>query len=121
MMLIKIYFFDPANHNSFSHFDLIKDDAPIPANATTIAPFDNAGNSLLSPSWSGTSWVGVDKATWLHNLTDVKHDAVTVPVTDTQITLLTAELLQTKKTLYQQGQQITALTATLLNVTKANK
>lgn len=113
-MTTKIYFFDPDNQNAFSHLDIINDTAQVPANATTIAPIDADGKVLLNPTWNGTSWVGVDEETWRNSLPDVEHVTVTPSEKDTQIALLTGELLQTKQAFAHQGQQIASLTAELL-------
>ena len=118
-MTKKIYFFDLDKHNAFSYFDIIKDDAPVPTNATTIAPFDNAGKALLNPTWNGSAWVGVDEETWRKSLPDVEHDSVTPSDMNNQIAMLTAELLQNKKVINQQGQQIASLTSALLAHTKS--
>jgi hypothetical protein len=117
-MSTKIYFFDPDKQNAFSYFDIVADDAPVPSNGTTIEPFDNNGIPLLNPTWNGTSWVGVDEETWRKSLPDVEHDAATATDKDKQIALISAEMLQHKKLLNQQGQQIVSLTTEMLKLTK---
>lgn len=117
----KIYFFEPAN-KAFSYFDIIDDDAQVPANATTVAPFDNEGKPLLNPTWNGSAWTGVDEETWRKSLPEVPHEEVKEePNSDDQaISMLTAQLLQTQMTVKQQGAQIASLTGALLASTKKN-
>lgn len=112
----KIYFFEPTNKNAFSYFDIIEDDAQVPANATTVAPFDNEGKPLLNPTWNGSAWTGVDEETWRKSLPEVPHEDVKEePNSDDQtISMLTAQLLQTQMTVNQQGKQIASLTSALL-------
>lgn len=118
----KIYFFDSTNKNAFSYFDIIEDDAQVPANATTVAPFDNEGKPLLNPTWNGLAWSGVDEETWRKSLPEVPHEEVKEePNSDDQkISALTAQLLQTQMTVKQQGMQIASLTGALLANTKKN-
>lgn len=115
-MAKKIYFFEPTNKNAFSYFDIIEDDAQVPANATTVAPFDNEGKPLLNPTWNGSAWTGVDEETWRKSLPEVPHEEVKEePNSDDQtISMLTAQLLQTQMTVKQQGTQIASLTSALL-------
>lgn len=117
-MATKIYFFDPANQNAFSHFDIVTESAPLPANATTIEPFDNNGKPLLNPTWNGTSWVGVDEETWRKSLPDVEHGPEAPTPTQQAISALTNQLLTTQTKLAQQDQQIAALTGELLKQIK---
>lgn len=121
-MAKKIYFFDSTNKNAFSCFDIVEDDAQVPANATTIAPLDSEGKALLNPTWNGSGWIGVDEETWNKNLPEVPHEEIKKgPSTDDQIIgALTAQLLQTQVTVKQQGAQIASLTSTLLANTKKN-
>lgn len=118
----KIYFFEPANKNAFSYFDIIDDDAQVPANATTVAPFDNEGKPLLNPTWNGSAWTGVDEETWRKSLPEVPHEETKAePNSDDQtISMLTAQLLQTQMTVKQQGAQIASLTGALLANAKKN-
>lgn len=118
----KIYFFEPANKNAFSYFDIIEDDAQVPANATTVAPFDNEGKPLLNPTWNGSAWIGVDEETWRKSLPEVPHEDVKEEPnnSDQTIIALTAQLLQTQMTVKQQGAQIASLTGALLANTKKN-
>lgn len=118
----KIYFFEPTNKNAFSYFDIIEDDAQVPANATTVAPFDNEGKPLLNPTWNGSAWSGVDEETWRKSLPEVPHEEVNEkPNSDDQtISALTAQLLQTQMTVKQQDTQIASLTGALLANTKKN-
>ncbi|QLI94478.1 hypothetical protein H0G69_10595 (plasmid) [Limosilactobacillus mucosae] len=117
----KIYFFEPTNKNAFSYFDIIEDDAQVPANATTVAPFDGEGKPLLNPTWNGLAWTGVDEETWRKSLPEVPHEeAKKEPSSDDQdIIVLTAQLLQTQMTVKQQGTQIASLTGALLANAKA--
>lgn len=119
-MTKKIYFFDPNNHNAFSHFDIVEETDQVPANATTIAPFDNSGKPLLNPTWGGTSWVGVDEDTWRKSLPDVEHGPEAPTATQQAFSALTAQLLTTQTKLAQQDQQIAALTGELLKQAKSN-
>lgn len=122
-MAKKIYFFDSTNKNAFSYFDIVEDDAQVPANATIIAPFDNEGKPLLNPTWNGSAWTGVDEETWRKSLPEVPHEEVNEkPNSDDQaISALTAQLLQTQVMVKQQGTQIASLTGALLaNVKKNN-
>lgn len=121
-MAKKIYFFDSTNKNAFSYFDIVEDDAQVPANATTIAPFDSKGKPLLNPTWNGSTWSGVDEETWRKSLPEVPHEEVNEkPNSDDQtIITLTAQLLQTQMTVKQQGTQIASLTGALLANTKKN-
>lgn len=117
----KIYFFDPANKNAFSYFDIIEDDAQVPANATTAAPFDSEGKPLLNPTWNGLAWTGVDEETWRKSLPEVPHEETKEEPNsdDKTISMLTAQLLQTQMTVKQQGTQIASLTSALLENAKA--
>lgn len=117
----KIYFFEPTNKNAFSYLDIIEDDAQVPANATTVAPFDNEGKPLLNPTWNGSSWDGVDEETWRKSLPEVPHEETKKePSSDDQaLSALTAQLLQTQMTVKQQGTQIASLTGVLLANAKA--
>lgn len=117
----KIYFFEPANKNAFSYFDIIDDDAQVPANATTVAPFDNEGKPLLNPTWNGSAWTGVDEETWRKSLPEVPHEETKEEANsdDKTISMLTAQLLQTQMTVNQQGKQIASLTSALLANAKA--
>lgn len=121
-MAKKIYFFEPANKNAFSYFDIIEDDAQVPANATTVAPFDNEGKPLLNPTWNGSAWTGVDEETWRKSLPEVPHEETKAEPNsdDKTISMLTAQLLQTQMTVNQQGKQIASLTSVLLANAKAN-
>jgi hypothetical protein len=121
-MAKKIYFFEPTNKNAFSYFDIIEDDAQVPANATTVAPFDNEGKPLLNPTWNGSAWTGVDEETWRKSLPEVPHEEVKEEPnnSDQTISALTAQLLQTQMTVKQQGAQIASLTGALLANTKKN-
>lgn len=115
-MAKKIYFFEPTNKNAFSYFDIIEDDAQVPANATTVAPFDNEGKPLLNPTWNGSAWAGVDEETWRKSLPEVPHEETKAEQNsdDKTISMLTAQLLQTQMTVNQQGKQIASLTSALL-------
>lgn len=117
----KIYFFEPTNKNAFSYFDIFEDDAQVPANATTVAPFDSEGKPLLNPTWNGSSWDGVDEETWRKSLPEVPHEETKKePSSDDQaLSALTAQLLQTQMTVKQQGTQIASLTGVLLANAKA--
>lgn len=121
-MAKKIYFFEPTNKNAFSYFDIIEDGAQVPANATTVAPFDNEGKPLLNPTWNGSAWTGVDEETWRKSLPEVPHEEVKEEPnnSDQTISALTAQLLQTQMTVKQQGAQIASLTGALLANTKKN-
>lgn len=121
-MAKKIYFFEPTNKNAFSYFDIIEDDAQVPANATTVAPFDNEGKPLLNPTWNGSAWTGVDEETWRKSLPEVPHEDVKAEPNsdDKTISMLTAQLLQTQMTVKQQGTQIASLTSALLANAKTN-
>lgn len=112
----KIYFFEPTSKNAFSYFDIIEDDAQVPANATTVAPFDNEGKPLLNPTWNGSAWTGVDEETWRKSLPEVPHEDVKEEPNsdDKTISMLTAQLMQTQMTVNQQGKQIASLTSALL-------
>lgn len=118
----KIYFFEPTSKNAFSYFDIIEDDAQVPVNATTVAPFDNEGKPLLNPTWNGSSWDGVDEETWRKSLPEVPHEEVKEEPnnSDQTISALTAQLLQTQMTVKQQGAQIASLTGALLANAKKN-
>ena len=118
----KIYFFEPTNKNAFSYFDIIEDDAQVPANATTVAPFDNEGKPLLNPTWNGSAWTGVDGETWRESLPEVpREETKKEPNSNDQtIIALTAQLLQTQMTVKQQGAQIASLTGALLANAKKN-
>lgn len=118
----KIYFFEPTNKNAFSYFDICDDDAQVPANATTVAPFDNKGKPLLNPTWNGSAWSGVDEETWRKSLPEVPHEEANEKSNsdDQKISALTAQLLQTQMTVKQQGMQIASLTGALLANTKKN-
>lgn len=118
----KIYFFDSTNKNAFSYFDIVEDDAQVPANATTVAPFDNEGKPLLNPTWNGSAWTGVDEETWRKSLPEVPHEDVKEEPNsdDKTISMLTAQLLQTQMTVKAQGQQIASLTSALLANAKSN-
>ena len=118
-MTKKLYFFDPANKNAFSYFDILEDDAQVPANATTVAPFDNEGKALLNPTWNGTSWVGVDEETWRKSLPDVEHATEAPTATQQALSALTGQVLASQIKLNQHDQQIAALTGELLKQTKA--
>lgn len=117
----KIYFFEPTSKNAFSYFDIIEDDAQVPANATTVAPFDNEGKPLLNPTWNGSSWTGVDEETWRKSLPEVPHEEIKEEPNsdDKTISMLTAQLLQTQMMVKQQGTQIASLTGALLANAKA--
>lgn len=121
-MAKKIYFFEPTNKNAFSYFDIIEDDAQVPANATTVAPFDNEGKPLLNPTWNGSAWTGVDEETWRKSLPEVPHEEVKEEPnnSDQAISTLTTQLLQTQMTVKQQSAQIASLTGALLANTKKN-
>lgn len=121
-MAKKIYFFEPTNKNAFSYFDIIEDDAQVPANVTTVAPFDNEGKPLLNPTWNGSAWTGVDEETWRKSLPEVPHEEVKEEPnnSDQTIIALTAQLLQTQMTVKQQGTQIASLTGALLTNAKKN-
>lgn len=121
-MAKKIYFFEPTNKNAFSYFDIVEDDAQVPANATTVAPFDNEGKPLLNPTWNGSAWSGVDEETWRKSLPEVPHEEVKKEPnnSDQTIIALTAQLLQTQMTVKQQSAQIASLTGALLANAKKN-
>ena len=117
----KIYFWEPTEKNAFSYFDIVEDDAQVPANATTIAPLDSEGKALLNPTWNGSGWIGVDEETWNKSLPEAPHEeTVEEPSTDDKaISALTTQLLQTQMAVKQQGAQIASLTSTIS--TSANK
>lgn len=117
-MTKKIYFFDPNKHNAFSHFDIFEESDQVPANATTISPFDNSDKPLLNPAWNGTSWVGVDEETWRKSLPDVEHVTEGPTATQQALSALTGQVLASQIKLNQHDQQIAALTGELLKQIK---
>lgn len=50
-----VYCFD--DNKRFAYTDIVKDGAPVPANATTVEPLNADGSGMYAPTWDGTRWI----------------------------------------------------------------
>lgn len=112
-----IYYFD--ENNTYTHSDLIGDDAVMPANATKVAPLDGNGAGLYAPiKWhpETQTWTGATKEEY-----DAAHPADTVSVTPTADQQAQAQQMLAMAKLTNQVTLLQSTVATLMLQNAANK
>lgn len=114
----KIYFYNKAT-KEFAGYDVIDDDAEIPANATTIEPAGSDGAGLYDPTWneSTNSWDSLTGEEWKKKYTvpEVKPE----PTQDQQmLTTLTKQVMQLQVANVQQQKLNASLTKQLMDLAK---
>lgn len=105
-----IYYYD--ENNTYTHSDLIGDDAVMPANATTVAPVDSNGVGLYEPvTWHADmqTWSGATKEEY-----DAAHPADTVVVTPTADQQAQAQQMVAMANLTNQVAMLQKTVATLM-------
>ena len=109
----KIYFYNKAT-KEFAGYDVIDDDAEIPANATTIEPAGSDGAGLYDPTWneSTNSWDSLTGEEWKKKYTvpEVKPEPTQGEQAAAQQMLAVADL---------QG-KVDTLTSTVDKLSKSN-
>lgn len=115
----KIYFYNKAT-KEFAGYDVIDDDAEIPANATTIEPAGSDGAGLYDPTWNENtySWNGLTEEEWKQ-----KHPVQAPGSTQDQQTLasLTKQVIQLQAAITQQQKVNASLTKQLIDLSKGGK
>lgn len=105
-----IYYYD--ENNTYTHSDLIGDDAVMPANATKVAPLDGNGAGLYEPIiWhpETQTWTGATKEKY-----DAAHPADTVAVTPTADQQAQAQQMLAMANLTNQVAMLQKTVATLM-------
>lgn len=112
-----IYYFD--ENNTYTHSDLIGDDAVMPQNATTVAPVESNGVGLYEPvTWhaDAQTWSGATKEEY-----DAAHPADTVVVTPTADQQAQAQQMVAMANLTNQVAMLQKTVATLMLQNAVNK
>lgn len=113
--LITIYHYDSDGY--LDKLNIAPKDTVLKPNETLIPPLDAKGLGMYKPKFdpSQNKWVETLAQEKINEFNKIEKTAKTEQLT---YTTLTAELLQAKNTIKQQGEQIASLTATLLAQTK---
>mgnify|MGYP004466151341 CR=1 FL=1 len=117
----QVYFYDK-DTKEFAGYDVIEDNAEIPANATTVKPVDNNGVGLYDPTWNESthSWNSLTENEWKqkHATSEPKPES-----TQDQQTLasLTKQVMQLQAANAQQQKVNASLTKQLMDLNKGGK
>lgn len=116
--LITIYRYD--SNGYLDTLKIVPKDTVLTPNETLIAPLDGKGLGMYKPQFDKTQnkWVETLPKEKIDEFNKIEKNNLS---DQTVHASLTAQLLQDKITLKQQGEQIASLTAQLLALTKATK
>lgn len=75
-----VYCFD--DNKRFAYTDIVKDGAPVPANATTVEPLNSDGSAMYAPTWNGTAWVSMTREEFEKEFENTENRPENVPDPD---------------------------------------
>lgn len=115
--IVNVYHYNGDGY--FDYYSVAPQGAALETNETLVAPLNSDGSGMYKPKFDTT------QNAWVETLSKEEIEALNKPAdpkpnsNDQTISMLTAQLLQTQKTVKQQGTQIASLTNALLANAKA--